>query len=129
MNFASASTQDQHRDRVPNRDQAHILAKAVLNAGKALGLRQSEVCNMVGRDRSSLSRSGIDPTSRNGELALLLVRCYRSLYALMDGDIELMQHWMQSRNHHTGGVPAEQMRSVTGLVRVCEYLDAIRGKV
>ncbi|MBX3687324.1 MAG: DUF2384 domain-containing protein, partial [Rhodocyclaceae bacterium] len=28
-----------------------------------------------------------------------------------------------------GGVPAEQVRSVTGLSRVVEYLDAIRGKI
>jgi hypothetical protein len=36
---------------------------------------------------------------------------------------------MHTNNRHTGGVPAEQVRSVQGLARVVEYLDAIRGKV
>ena len=30
---------------------------------------------------------------------------------------------------HTGGVPAEQIKTVTGLARVVEYLDAIRAKI
>jgi hypothetical protein len=30
---------------------------------------------------------------------------------------------------HTGGVPSEQVRNVQGLMRVVEYLDAIRGKL
>lgn len=40
-----------------------------------------------------------------------------------------MRHWMHTDNHHTGGVPAEQLGSIEGLVHVCDYLDAIRGKV
>ena len=36
---------------------------------------------------------------------------------------------MQTHNHHVGGVPTELIRSVAGLVRVVEYLDAIRGRV
>jgi len=40
-----------------------------------------------------------------------------------------MKHWMRTENLHTGGVPAEQVRTVQGLVGVLEYLDAIRGKL
>jgi hypothetical protein len=40
-----------------------------------------------------------------------------------------MKHWMHTYNHHTGAVPAEQVKSVQGLVTVMEYLDAIRGKL
>ena len=37
---------------------------------------------------------------------------------------------MQSKvSAHVGGVPAELVRTVPGLVRVVEYLDAIRGRV
>jgi hypothetical protein len=46
----------------------------------------------------------------------------------MGGDRAVMRHWMHTANLHTGGVPAEQIRSVQGLTRVVEYLDAIRGK-
>jgi hypothetical protein len=36
---------------------------------------------------------------------------------------------MATHNHHTGGVPREQIRTVTGLTRVLEYVDAMRGKL
>ncbi len=105
-----------------------VLTKATLRAGKALGLSQAEIGAVVGRDRTSLRR-GIDPDSKPGELAALLIRVYRSLYALVGGDPEAMRHWMATENRHTGGVPREQIRTVTGLIRVLEYVDAIRGKL
>ncbi|HEC16396.1 MAG TPA: DUF2384 domain-containing protein [Sedimenticola sp.] len=105
------------------------LAKAFLNAGKALGLTQAELGHVIGRDRSALHRRGIDPSSKQGELALLLIRVYRSLYALTGGNEADLRHWMHTGNRHTGGVPAGQVKSVQGLIRVVEYLDAIRGKI
>lgn len=105
-----------------------VLSKALLNAGKALGFSQAEIGRIVGKDRTSIAR-GLDPQSKSGELALLLIRCYRSLYVLVGGDGEDMKHWMHTRNHHTGGVPAEQVTSVQGLNAVVSYLDAMRGKV
>lgn len=104
------------------------LTKATLRAGKALGLNQAEIGTVIGRDRTSLRR-GLDPDSKAGELAALLIRLYRSLYALVGGDPEAMVHWMSTENHHTGGIPREQIRQVTGLVVVLEYVDAIRGKL
>lgn len=111
-----------------NIDNADVLKKAFLNAGKALGLSQSDLATTIGKDRSTLSRGRIEPASKSGELALLLIRCYRSLYALMGGDIEHMRHWMHTDNLHTGGIPARQVSSVQGLMEVVLYLDAIRGR-
>lgn len=109
-------------------DPGSTLAKAVLNAGKALGLTQADVGAIVGRDRSALHRGALDPASKPGELALLLIRTYRSLFALVGGQEQDLQHWMHTENRHIGGVPAEQVRSVQGLTTVVAYLDAIRGK-
>lgn len=106
-----------------------VLATALVNAGKELGLNQSALGAVIGKDRSALSRGALDPDSKAGELALLLIRCYRSLFALVGGDAAQMRHWMHTPNRHTGGIPAEQVRSVQGLVQVVAYLDAIRGKV
>lgn len=107
---------------------AETLTKAVLRAGKGLGLSQEAVGRVVGRDRSALYRKGLDPSSKPGELGLLLVRLYRSLYPLVGGDEVAMRHWMRSFNRDTGGVPAEQVEAVQGLTRVVEYLDAMRGR-
>ena len=110
-------------------DAIETLTKAFLNAGKALGLTQDDLGAIVGRDRTVFRRKGIDPASKAGELALLLVRVYRGLYALVGGEEENLKHWMHTENRHTGGVPVEQVKSVAGLVRIVEYLDAIRGKI
>ncbi len=105
-----------------------ILSKALLKAGKALGLSQADLGRVIGKDRTSIAR-GIDPESKPGELALMLIRCYRDLYALVGGKLEDIHHWMRTENHHTGGAPAEQVKTVQGLTRVLQYLDAVRGKV
>ncbi|MEM1154467.1 MAG: MbcA/ParS/Xre antitoxin family protein [Pseudomonadota bacterium] len=105
-----------------------ILAEATYRAAHQLGLSKSSVARIVGRNRTTIDRSGLDPTTKPGELALIFVRIYRSLFALMGGDTENMRHFMLTPNLGTGGVPLEQLQQVGGLVRVCEYLDAIRGK-
>ncbi len=107
-------------------DRGDVLSKAVRNAGKGLGLSQEEIGQVIGRSRTSLSRS-LDPESKAGELGVLLVRCYRSLFALMGGDEEAMKHWMATENLHTGGIPRTQVKDVQGLTTVVNYLDAIRG--
>ncbi len=109
-------------------DDRMVLSKALLNTGKELGLSQAELGKVIGKDRTSISR-GIDPGSKAGELALLLIRCYRSLYVMVGGKAADMRHWMHTSNHHTGGIPAEQVQVVQGLNRVVDYLDAIRGKL
>lgn len=106
-----------------------VLGKAVLRAAERMGLSRTELGNALGRDRSSISRSGVDPDSKAGELARLLIRSFRSLAVLVDDNEEQMREWLSTPNRHTGGVPEEQLQTVTGLVTVCEYLDAIRGKV
>jgi len=111
-----------------NSDSRHVLSKALLNAGKEMGLSQSDLGQVIGKDRTSLAR-GIDPQSKSGELALLLIRCYRSLHVLVGGDQGNIKHWMRTENNHTNGIPAEQIKGVQGLNRVLEYLDAMRGKV
>lgn len=112
----------------PTADPKAVLLKAVLNAGKHLGLSKTEIGKIIGKDRTSLSR-GIDPGSKSGELALLLIRVYRSLHVLVGGQPEDIKHWINTDNLHTQGVPCEQLQTVQGLTLVLEYLDAIRGKV
>ena len=74
-------------------------------------------------------RRGIDPASKEGELALLFLRLYRSLDALVGGDDGRARAWLTAQNDHLGGVPAERLTSVQGLVDVVQYLDAMRGRL
>jgi hypothetical protein len=109
-------------------DERSLLSKALINAGKILGLSQTDLGQVIGRDRTSIHR-GIDPQSKSGELALLLIRVYRSLYALVDGDEANIKHWMKTESRHLGGIPADLIKTVEGLTAVVQYLDAMRGKV
>lgn len=109
-------------------DPKAVLLKALLNAGKHLGLSKAEIGRIIGKDRTSLNR-GIDPASKSGELALLLIRVYRSLHVLVGGQADDIKHWIKTENLHTQGVPCEQLQTIQGLTLVLEYLDAIRGKV
>ncbi|MGE0858796.1 MAG: antitoxin Xre-like helix-turn-helix domain-containing protein [Gammaproteobacteria bacterium] len=109
-----------------------VLAKAVLRAADQLGLRQAELARALGVHRTAISRlkqsASLDPTSKTGELALLLIRVARSLSALTGGDPAWIRHFMRAPNRLSGGVPAEQIETIQGLVTVLQLVDALRGK-
>jgi len=111
---------------------ATVLTRAVTRGAVALGLSQKTVAETLGISESSVSRMmrgrTIDPATKEGELAVLFVRLYRSLDALLGGDDEQARRWIHAENHHLNGTPADLIRSVTGLMHVTEYLDAMRGK-
>ena len=112
--------------------KAAVLTKALLRAARILGLSQRELAAVIGTSESSASRLQrgrlVDPASKEGELALLLLRVFRSLDALLGGNEEAARGWLQARNRHLGGAPLHRLQSVTGLVGVADYLDAMRGK-
>lgn len=110
-----------------------VLCKALHNTQKAFGLSNEELGRVIGKDRTTVGRiydkGQLSPRSKEGELALLLVRVYRSLFALLGGSTSQMQHWLNTANHHLGGKPREMLASVQGLVNLVTYLDAMRGRV
>lgn len=115
-------------------DSAVVLTKALLRASHHLGLRQKSLAAVLGVSPASLSRlyqqgRQIRPETKEGELAILFVRLYRGLDALLGGDEEAERRWLDAPNEHLGGIPAKMIRTVEGLVRVVEYLDAMRGKL
>jgi antitoxin Xre/MbcA/ParS-like protein len=110
-----------------------VLAKAALAAAERLGLRHKQLGVIIGASEASISRlrggRGLDPDRKEGELALLFLRLYRSLDALVGGDDEKARSWLHSANDHIGGIPAERIRTVEGLIDVVQYLDAMRGRL
>ena len=114
-------------------DKKTVLAKAVLNAAESLGLNQTQLAAVLGVHRTTISRlkthPELHPATKQGELALLLIRLARGLYALAGGDKEWMKHFMHTKNRITGGIPIEQISTARGLVAVLNLIDALRGKV
>jgi hypothetical protein len=110
-------------------DDRKVLGKALYNAAEALGISKTDAAKIVGRERTGIARDGIDPGTKAGELALMFVRVYRGLYAVVGGDHENMKHWIKTENQYFGRPPGKMMETCEGLARVVMYLDAIRGKV
>ena len=107
-----------------------LLLQAVLRAAEELELSRAALARLLGKDRSTLNRAkGIDPSSKTGELALLLIRLYRSLSVLVGNDRLQLRHWFHTANRHSGGVPAEQVQRTEGLVEIVQFLDAMRASI
>jgi len=110
-----------------------VVTKATRRAATALGLSQKELARVIGVSEATVSRLGsgklIEAESKEGELALLLVRVFRSLDALVGSNEDKERAWFGAENRHLGGVPRERVQSALGLVEVAQYLDAMRGKL
>ncbi len=104
-----------------------VVAKALVRAARGLGLSQAEVAGVLGTSAASVSRTfagerPIAPDSAEGRHA------FRSLDTLVGGDEEKARRWLEAPNTHLGGQPPRALLASTpGLVRVAEYLDAMRG--
>ncbi|MDX2347051.1 MAG: DUF2384 domain-containing protein [Legionella sp.] len=115
-------------------NKAQTLTKALLRMADFLKLSGKDLSALIGISESSATRlhqgkKFITPDSKEGELAILLLRIYRSLNALVGNHHEKARAWLQSHNAYFNNKPIETMKTVQGLVLVLNYLDAIRGKL
>ena len=110
-----------------------VLADATLAAAHRLGVPNRELARILGISEASVSRLSRGRTlrgdSREAETAALFVRLFRSLDTLTGGDETQAQAWYRAGNRHVGGVPADRVQTLEGLVDVVRYLDAMRGKL
>lgn len=114
-------------------EPAAVLSKAVVRAAGRLSLTQTQLARVLGISKATASRLQggsylLAPERKEWELALLLVRLFRSLDSIV-GDEDTARRWLQSENLALGGRPVERIGSVEGLVHVVQYLDACRGTV
>ncbi|WP_291012950.1 antitoxin Xre-like helix-turn-helix domain-containing protein [Hydrogenophaga sp.] len=112
-------------------DASMVLAKATTRASKMLGLSGAALARTIGLSEPTISRllhgdKMLDPNSKEGELALLLVRVFRSLDALVGTDDQKRLLWMTTHNKALGGVPQQLVQSAAGLVATLNYLDGMR---
>ena len=108
-----------------------VLSKATSRASRMLGLPGAALARTIGLSEPTVSRllhgdKLLDPSSKEGELALLLVRVFRSLDALVGTDDQKRLVWMTTHNKALGGVPQQLVQSAAGLVATLNYLDGMR---
>ena len=115
-------------------DNAAVLTKATLRAATQLGLTNKLLATVIGVSEATVSRmrSG-DYTLQCGqksfELAVLFVRLYRSLDAIVSGDDAVAGSWLKNRNTVLDAEPLALIQTVPGLMNVIQYLDARRAVV
>jgi DNA-binding XRE family transcriptional regulator len=116
-----------------NPDPSAVLTTATCRAAERLGLNKAALAEVVGVSPATVTRwsqgvARVDPTSKEGEHALLLIRLFRALDSIV-GNQTTSQAWLASNNHGLGGVPRELIRKTEGLVHVVRYLDASRARL
>jgi uncharacterized protein (DUF2384 family) len=113
---------------------AAVLTKAVARAAHLLSFSQRELAHILGVSEATASRlcAGsyeLSPgRAKEWELALLLVRLFRSLDALWGHD-EAAHGWLTTDNLGLAARPVDLVSSIEGLVRVVNYLDNARGRL
>ena len=121
-------------DPMALRDDATLVTGAFVGAGRELGMTLGQLARIIGVSESTMKNysrgSAAISSGKNQELALGFIRVYRALYAILGGNREQMQHWMETPNRHLRNLaPAELVENYQGLAEVNVYLDAMRGRL
>jgi hypothetical protein len=113
---------------------AAVVTKGALRAADKFGMTARAFAAVVGLSEATVSRMRagdylLRPGDKSFELALLFIRLYRSLDAIVGGDDRVAGAWLRSRNVQLDEEPLKLIQTVSGLVNVLQYLDARRAVV
>lgn len=111
-----------------------VVTRALLRAAGRLEVPQKAVSRIIGVSEATVSRLqagrlSLAPGEKPFELAVLFIRVFRGLDAMLGGDEPSARAWMRAENLALGGEPLTLVQSVTGLVDVVHYLDSRRALV
>lgn len=115
-------------------DRSTVISKAVSRAADRLGLTNAALARTIGVSEATASRLRggtytLEPGTKPYELALLLIRLFRSLDAVVGGDEVSLRSWMETTNRALRGVPRNLVQTATGLVAAVDYVDAARARI
>jgi uncharacterized protein (DUF2384 family) len=115
--------------------RSRVLTSAVTETARHLDIGSTELSRIIGLSQPVASRLlngryAIKESTKEWELAALFVRLYRGLFSIVGNSDQLAKDWLRSPNRAFGDqYPVETIKSVQGLVRACEYIDAHRASV
>ena len=117
----------------PNKER--VLAKALSRLMASLEVSQQTMGEIIGVSSSTICRLGENGgnvfahSKKTAEHAALFLRACRSLKSIVGSDTN-MKRWLNAENDDFGGnAPLDLLKRSEGLVDVCRYLDAMRGKI
>lgn len=115
-------------------ERERIVTAALCKAVLKLKFTQTELAEILGVSKSTASRimKGahiLKEDQKDYEIAVILLRIFRSLDAITGGEDRINVDWMRNENMALSGVPAALVKNLTGLMNVVTYLDAQRAKI
>jgi transcriptional regulator with XRE-family HTH domain len=115
-------------------DESRVITKATLRAAERLGIKSTVLAKILGVSEPTISRMRqgkykLDRGQKAFELAILLVRLYRSLDGIVSGDDHVAADWLKNKNTALDGIPLDLIQSVSGLTNVIAYIDSRRAVV
>lgn len=114
--------------------ESQVLTEAVARIAANWQLTDRDLGRMLGISRTSALRLrngsfALKRGDKSFELAQYLVRVFRSLDAIMGSDDAASTSWLKAHNLDLEARPVELMHSITGLLRVADYIDGYRARV
>ncbi|MER8913550.1 MbcA/ParS/Xre antitoxin family protein [Mesorhizobium sp. M0761] len=111
-----------------------VLTKATLRAAELFDITARVLASIIGVSEATVSRMRrqeflLERGTKPFELAVLFVRLFRSLDAIVGGDETIARAWLKNANTAFDGSPLEKILTITGLVDVIAYLDSRRALV
>jgi hypothetical protein len=111
-----------------------VVTKAAVRAADKLGLTSKILARIIGVSEPSVSRMRrgdylLSEGDKPFELAVLFIRLYRSLDAIVGGDDAVANAWLKNPNTTLQAAPVDLIQNVHGLTDVIQYLDARRAVV
>jgi uncharacterized protein (DUF2384 family) len=114
-------------------DDSAVVLKATIRAAARLNINSRILARIIGVSESSISRmrKGDFPLEKGKsfELALMFVRLYRSLDAVVGGDDAVSAAWLTNKNNALNASPIDLIQTVSGLANVIQYLDSRRAVI
>ncbi|WP_188258825.1 antitoxin Xre/MbcA/ParS toxin-binding domain-containing protein [Azospirillum tabaci] len=111
---------------------AQVVTKAVLRAADQLEIPNTVLARILGVSEPTVSRMRkhgltLSTSDKSFELAILFIRLYRSLDAIVGGDPNVARAWLRNVNTALDdSKPLDKVQTITGLVHVIDYLDSRR---
>ncbi len=117
-------------NRLNHQQEEIILTKAICNLVKLYSFSSKDLSQIIGISEASASRliqgtKKISPHTKKGEIALLTLKIYRNLNAILGNNHEKAKLWLNSQNEYFRNKPIDEIKTIPGLIAVLNYLDAM----
>jgi hypothetical protein len=111
---------------------ARVLAKSLFKVSEKLELGTYQLADALGLDEQGINKLKkqklLDPKEKKGKVAIKIILIARGLDSLTGGDKDWMRAFMHSSNSGTGGIPANQIATNDGLIKVLDYVNEMKRK-